>query len=269
LPRLTVPEDHDWLSHIKKERNLKPLWLLVGSEAEEVLATKFNWRTFSVVAEQRVDPARNPALHDSDIQRKIRHAEKEGVKITDWALGTPVPDEMKQKVDARVEDWLKNRKGRQVHLTNIRPWQDEEHRQYHIAQTPDGTIVALVVMAQLSSEKGWQVKYSLDFPNAPSGSIEYIVTHALKVVAQGGASTVTFGGGASSKFTPGHNVKGTRVKVLSRAYHAIATELKLTNKTEFREKLGAVDDPSYICYPPHGLGPMAVKAILNFFEDDD
>jgi nondiscriminating aspartyl-tRNA synthetase len=258
-----------YLKYIKKERNLKPLWLLVGSEAEEVLATKFNWRTFSVVAEQRVDPARNPALHDSDIQRKIRHAEKEGVKITDYALGTPVPDEMKKKVDARVEDWLKNRKGRQVHLTNIRPWQDEEHRQYHIAQTPDGTIVALVVMAQLSSEKGWQVKYSLDFPNAPSGSIEYIVTHALKIVAQGGASTVTFGGGASSKFTPGHNVKGTRVKVLSRAYHAIATELKLTNKTEFREKLGAVDDPSYICYPPHGLGPMAVKAILNFFEDDD
>jgi nondiscriminating aspartyl-tRNA synthetase len=258
-----------YLKYIKKERNLKPLWLLVGHEAEEVLATKFNWRTFSVVAEQRVDPAHNPALHDSDVQRKIRHAEKEGVKITDYALGSPPPAEMKEKVDARVEDWLKNRKGRQVHLTNIHPWQDEEHRQYHVAQTPDGTICAFVAMAQLSPEHGWQVKYSLDFPNAPSGSIEHVVTHALKVVAQGGAETVTFGGGASSKFTPGHNVKGTRVKVLSRAYHAIATELKLTNKTEFREKLGATDDPSYICYPPHGLGPMAIKAILNFFEADD
>jgi aspartyl-tRNA synthetase len=124
-------------------------------------------------------------------------------------------------------------------------------------------------MAQLSPDHGWQVKYSLDFPGAPGGSIEYIVTHALKQVAASGATSVTFGGGASSKFSPGHNVKGTRVKVLSRAYHAIATELKLTNKTEFREKLGAVDDPSYICYPPHGLGPMAVKAILNFFSDDD
>jgi nondiscriminating aspartyl-tRNA synthetase len=258
-----------YLKFIKKERNLKPLWLLVGSDAEEVLATKFNWRTFSVVAEQRVDPTHNPALQDSDVQRKIRHAEKEGVKIFDYALGTPPPAEMKQKVDARVEDWLKGRKGRQVHLTNIHPWQDEEHRQYHVAQTADGTIVAFVAMAQLSPDHGWQVKYSLDFPNAPSGSIEHIVTHALKVVAQGGADTVTFGGGASSKFSPGHNVKGTRVKVLSKAYQAIATELKLTNKTEFREKLGATDDPSYICYPPHGLGPMAIKAILNFFESDD
>ncbi|ORY08867.1 aspartyl-tRNA synthetase-like protein [Clohesyomyces aquaticus] len=258
-----------YLKYIRKERNLKPLWLLVGSEAEEVLATKFNWRTFSVVGEQRVDPAHNPAVNDADIQRKIRHAEKEGVKITDYPIGTPVPEEVQQKIDARVQDWLSNRKGRQVHLTNIRPWQDMEHRQYHIAHTPDGTIAALVVMAQLSPDHGWQVKYSLDFPSAPSGSIEYIVTHALKLVAQAGASSVTFGGGASSKFTPGHNVKGTRVKVLSKAYHAIATELKLTNKTEFREKLGAIDDPSYICYPPHGLGPMAVKAILNFFEDDD
>ena len=56
--------------------------------------------------------------------------------------------------------------------------------------------------------------------------------------------------------------------MLSKAYHAIASELKLTQKTEFREKLGAQDDPSYICYPPHGLGPMGVKAILSFFEDD-
>jgi nondiscriminating aspartyl-tRNA synthetase len=258
-----------YLRYIKKERNLKPLWLLVGAKVEEVLATKFNWRTFSVTGEQRVDPAHNPAEKDSDVQRKIRHAEKEGVKISDYAIGSPPPEDVKKQVDARVEDWLKGRKGRQVHLTNIHPWQDEEHRQYHIAYSSDGTIAAFVAMAQLSPDHGWQVKYSLDFPNAPSGSIEHIVTHALKQVAVAGADTVTFGGGASSKFTPGHNVKGTRVKVLSRAYQAIATELKLTNKTEFREKLGAVDDPSYICYPPHGLGPMAIKAILNFFEDDE
>lgn len=258
-----------YLKYIKKERNLKPLWLLVGAPVEETLATKFNWRTFSVTGEQRVDPVHNPAEKDSDVQRKIRHAEKEGVKITDYAIGSPPPADVKAKVDARVEDWLKNRKGKQVHLTNIHPWQDEEHRQYHIAYAKDGTICAFVAMAQLSPAHGWQVKYSLDFPDAPGGSIEFIVTHALKAVGATGATTVTFGGGASSKFTPGHNVKGTRVKVLSRAYHAIATELKLTNKTEFREKLGAIDDPSYICYPPHGLGPLAVKAILNFFSDDD
>jgi aspartyl-tRNA synthetase len=257
-----------YLRFIKKETSLKPLWLLVGAEAEEVLATRFNWRTFSVVAEQRLNPSDNPAAHDSEIKRKVRHAEKEGVKVVDIGIGKPVPDDIKEKIDERVKDWLANRKGKQVHLTNIHPWQDVEHRQYHYAMDKEGKISALVVLAQLSPEHGWQVKYSLDFPGAPGGTIEYLVLHSLKQLAADGVTNCTFGGGASATFTTGHNMKGPKVKMLAKAYGAIVSELKLTNKSEFREKLGARDDPSYICYPPHGLGPMGVKAILSFFEDD-
>ncbi|KXT16314.1 hypothetical protein AC579_3767 [Pseudocercospora musae] len=258
-----------YLRYIKKERRLKPLWLLCGSAAEEVLANKFDWRTLSVAAEQRLDPNNNPAAHDPEIQRKCRHAEKEGVKVHDIPLGTAVPDDVKEKIDGRIQDWLKNRKGKQVHLTDVHPWQDVEHRQYHYTTTKDGQICGLVILAQLSPDHGWQVKFALDFPGAPSGAIELLVLHALKAAGQTGATSVTFGGGATAKLTPGHNLKGTRVKVLAKAYHAIATELKLTNKSEFREKLGAQDDPIFVCYPPHGLGPAGVRAILSFFEDED
>ncbi|KAF2756700.1 aspartyl-tRNA synthetase [Pseudovirgaria hyperparasitica] len=258
-----------FLKYITKERHLKPIWLLVGAPMEEILANRFNWRTFSVVAEQRLDTSKNAAAHDNDLQRKIRHAEKEGVKIHDYLLGAEIPQEIKDRIDKRVEDWLKGRKGKQMHLTDIHPWQDQEHRQYHYAQDKDGEICCLLVLCQLSPDHGWQVKYALDFPGAPSGSIEYIVSHGLKALAAKGCESVTFGSGASSEFTPGHNLKKTRVKVLSKAYKAITSELKLTNKSEFREKLGAEGDPSYLCYPPHGLGPMAVKAILNFFEDEE
>ena len=258
-----------YLRFVKKELNLKPLWLLVGPSVEEVLAEKFNWRTFAVAAEQRMNPNDDPSRSDPDLARKVRHAEREGVKIHDIALGTPVPKDVQQKVDDRVKDWLANRKGKQVHLTDIHPWQDMEHRQYHYAVTKEGVVAAIVVMAQLSPDHGWQVKYSLDFPNAPSGTIEMLVIHALKNVAAAGCDNVTFGGGAMAEFKPGHNLKGTRIKVLSKAYHAIASELHLTRKTEFREKLGTYEDPVYVCYPPHGLGPLGVKTILAFFEDQD
>ncbi|KAK5128598.1 hypothetical protein BJ546DRAFT_225601 [Cryomyces antarcticus] len=258
-----------YLRFIKKERNLKSLWLLAGHGVEEALATKHNWRTFSVAAEQRLDPSNNPAAHDHDVQRKIRQAEKVGIKIHGFSLGEPVPEDARGKIDDRVKDWLANRKGKQVHLTEIHPWQDMAHRQYYYSTDHAGKMVALVVLAQLSPEHGWQVKYSLGFPGAPSGTIEHIVVHALKAVAAAGATSVTFGGGTTSKFQPGHNLKGARVKILAKAYHAIATELRLTNKSEFREKLGAQEDPIYVCYPPHGLGPMAVKAIMSFFEDEE
>ena len=234
-----------YLRYIKKERRLKPLWLLCGKAAEDVLGNRFDWRTFSVAAEQRLDPANNPAQHDNDILRKIRHSEKEGVKVHDIPLGEPVPQDVKEKVDQRVKDWLKGRKGKQVHLTDVHPWQDMAHRQYHYSTMKDGTIAGLVILAQLSPDHGWQIKFSLDFPGAPSGAIEHLLMHALKACATSGATSVTFGGGACNNLTVGHNMKGARVKVLSKAYHTIANELKLTNKSEFREKLGAQEDPIY------------------------
>ncbi|KAK1064574.1 aspartate--tRNA ligase dps1 [Friedmanniomyces endolithicus] len=258
-----------YLRFLKKEQHLKPLWLLCGHAAQEILGVKLAWRTFSVAAEQRLDPASNPAIHDSDLQRKCRHAEKEGVKLHDIPLGTPVPMDIRAKIDQRVQDWLHGRKGKQVHLTDVHPWQDMPHRQYHYSTTRENQIAGLVILAQLSPDHGWQVKFSLDFPGAPSGAIELLVLHALKACAVAGAPSVTFGGGATSAFKVGHNMRGARVKVLSKAYHAVANELHLTNKSEFREKLGAVEDPIYICYPPHGLGPSGARAILSFFEDDD
>lgn len=260
-----------YLRYIKRDRKIKPLWLLCGGSVQEVLATRFDWRTFSVAAEQRVDPNDIKGLKDPEVQRKIRHAEKEGIKIHVVPLGEHFPQEMRDKIDKRIEDWLKSRKtkGKQVHLTDVHPWQNMENRQYYYTLTKEGEVACFVILAQLAPEHGWQVKFALDFPGAPSGAIEATIIHAIKAIGVLGATSVTFGSGASSSFTPGHNLKGTRVKVLSKAYHAIANELHLINKSEFREKLGAQPDPVYVCYPPHGLGPSGVRAIISFFEDDD
>ena len=261
-----------FLSFLKRETELKPLWLLCGEKLEEVLAGKLDWRTFTVVAEQRMNlisgSASTRSFQNPEIQRKIRHSEKEGVKIKDVEIGTHVPKDVMEKCDKRIEDWLGNRKGHQhVHLTDVHPWQDMEHRQYHYAVKSDGQICALLVLAQLAPKHGWQVKYSLDFPGSPNGVIEALVIHGLKAIQTKGEPGATFGAGATSEFTPGHNLKGTKIKMLSRAYHTIATDLKLTQKSEFREKLGAEEDDIYICYPPKGLGPKGIRAILTFFED--
>lgn len=261
-----------YLDFLKKETHLKPLWLLCGTAAEDILGSKFDWRTFSCAAEQRMslESGSNAvkSLSNSDIQRKVRHAEKEGVKIKDIEMGTDPSKEFRAKIDARIKDWLGGRKSHQhVHLTDVHPWQDVPHRQFHYAQSPDGQIVALVIMAQLAAKHGWQVKFALDFPGSPNGAIEATIIHALKAVQAKGEKSATFGGAASNDFRPGYNLKGSKVKLLQRAYHTIANDLKLTQKTEFREKLGAEEDPIYVCYPPKGLGPKGIQAILSFFED--
>jgi len=250
------------------EQNLKPIWIIVGREVEGILGTKFEWRTLSCVAESRAETNNHAVLHDQNIRKKMRRCEKEGVKITACPRGEDISEEIRKEIDRRIQDWLENRNGKQVHLTEINPWRDIHHRRYLYAEDKDGTICAIVVLHQLSMHNGFQVKFALDFPGAPSGTIETITLRAMEVAANEGAEHVTFGTSATSSLVPAQNIGGLRVKALSKIYSGIAEKLKLTQKGEFREKLGADEDPSFVCYPPHGLGPKGVRALMEFLGDE-
>ncbi|KAK4915805.1 aspartate--tRNA ligase dps1, partial [Elasticomyces elasticus] len=112
---------------LKEEKNLKPIWILINEPFQGVLGTRFNFRTFSPSVEQRVDLSKDGFMHqDKDIERKIRHSKNEGVEVEDY--GSKIPDEVKAKVDQRIKDWQNDRTGEQVHLSDVTPWVDQEHR---------------------------------------------------------------------------------------------------------------------------------------------
>ncbi|KAF7119218.1 hypothetical protein CNMCM5793_008963 [Aspergillus hiratsukae] len=256
-----------FLQWMRRETKFKPIWLLCSPEVETVLGEKLGWRSLSCIAEERVDPSRNQAASDGEIARKIRRAENEGIKVVEMKYGEMVPDDAREKIDARIQDWLANRKGTQVHLSEIHPWRDSEHRWYFYAVDKSGTICAFVALAMLSPHFGMQVKYSFDFPGSPNGVIEYIVTHAIQTAARAGTKSLTFGAGATATLTPGHNLHGAKIKMLQHTYETLAKQFHLVRKSEFRAKLGAHDEPLYIAYPPHGLGSRGIRAVLHFFED--
>ncbi|KAL1992499.1 hypothetical protein VTN49DRAFT_4531 [Thermomyces lanuginosus] len=255
-----------FLHWLRRETKLKPIWILVSPGVEDILGEKLGWRSLSCIAEERVDPERNMTASDNEVARKIRHAEGEGVKIVSMPQGELPPEDVRQKIDKRIQEWQANRKGAQIHLSEIAPWRDPRHRWYFYAQTKDGSIAALVALAMLAPRHGMQVKYSLDFPGSPNGTIEYIVTHAIQSAAKSGVKSLTFGAGATPQLVPGHHMKGTKVRMLQHTYEAIVKQFNLTRKSEFRMKLGAHEEPLYIAYPPHGLGSRGIKAIMDFFE---
>ncbi|KAF3386378.1 Aspartate--tRNA ligase, cytoplasmic [Penicillium rolfsii] len=260
----TITQFLQWL---RRETKYKPVWILCSPEVETILGERLGWRSLSCIAEERVEPSRNQAASDGEIARKLRRAENEGIKVVSFNQGELPPEDIRQKIDGRIAEWLSNRKGTQVHLSSIRPWIDSEHRWYFYALDKEGVICAFVALAMLSPEYGMQVKYSLDFPNSPNGVIEYIVTQAIQTASKGGVSGLTFGAGATNTLTPGHNLHGAKIKMLERTYEALAKQFHLVRKSEFRAKLGATEEPLYIAYPAHGLGSKGIRAVLNFFED--
>ncbi|THV07279.1 Aminoacyl-tRNA synthetase [Dendrothele bispora CBS 962.96] len=286
-----IKEFLDW---VKSEKVGRPIWILVCKEVEGILNGSYEWRCISCVAEDRIDPKVNRAHADQVVMKKVRHARKEGVEVTSLTQGQLPSQEIMDLCEQRMEEWKAGRKsgekGKQVHLTDLNPWTDYEHRTYVYATTRPGgtndsqdttqaskhtgpqTVHALVVLTQLSPQHGYQVKWALEFPGAPSGTIEAAVLGALDTASETGASSVTFGAGAMASVMvddgAGLKGKGVLVKMLQHSYHAIATELKLLNKSEFRQKMGATEDPIWVCFPKRSLGPGGIRALLKFFQDE-
>ncbi|KAJ9636602.1 aspartate--tRNA ligase dps1 [Knufia peltigerae] len=257
-----------FLTWLRRETHLRPLFILVNKEVEEVLGNKLGWRSFTNVAEQRVNLANNEHLNlDGDVERKIRHAEKEGVKAADY--GSEVPGDLREKVEERIKEWQDKREGPQVHLSEITPFKDASHRQYFIAQDESGKVHSLVVLAQLAPRYGVQIKWALDFPGAENGSVEMTVQTALKAAADSGYKSCTFGAGATTTLTSGHNIGGAKGATLNSLYQTLAAKFNLDRKTGFRAKFNTLEDALYLCYPPRGLGPKGAQAIVEFFQEGE
>lgn len=245
-----------------KSQKLKPVWLLISSEFEPILSQQM-WNTLSCCVESRIK-----GEEQSETDRKVRQAAKNDVKCTHFGINEEIPTEWKQKAEKRIEEWQAHRreKGKQVHMTNVAPWQDEAHRDYFFITDAKEQVCALIILAQLSSKHGYQIKWALEFPGAPSGAIEYGITTSMH--AYPGAS-FTFGASAVGNLIAGANIRGVKAKALESTYHGIVNNLHLLNKVDFRKKFGASNDERvWICYPKGGMGPRTIKAILAFFGAD-
>ncbi|THG93233.1 hypothetical protein EW026_g7952 [Hermanssonia centrifuga] len=219
--------------------NLKPIWCCVDKDTERYLAEELGWSAVIAVAEERVNPIEvDPASQDKTVRRKIHRAEREGVKVHE-VEGEPEP-EVKKKIEERCMEWAANRKGTQIHLTGVRPFDDVQHRKYFYATDKDGEICSVVVLAQLAAIHGFQIKWALEFSNAPLGAIEYILSYVIKKLGDAGVRTATFGAGASQKLHGVDNVGGG--------------------------KFGIEQDPLFICYPKGGLGVRGVEAIMGVLQ---
>ncbi|KAL5596727.1 hypothetical protein BROUX41_006581 [Berkeleyomyces rouxiae] len=244
---------HAFVEYIHTQVKLTPIWLLAGETVQNVLAG-VNWRSFTCTDEQRVDQR----VVQSVDARKARRVLREGIKVHE----VKADEAFRARADPAIASWLAHRKGKQIHLTEVRPWVDVAHRRYFAAEK-DGVLHGMVVLAQLAPRNGWQVKWALDFPGSANGSIEVLIDHALTVIS----GPATFGAGVAKRLTPGAHIHGAKAAILGKTYTTIVEGLGLGRKSDFRAKFGIHGEPLWICYPPHGVGILELKNILKFFED--
>ncbi|KAI0337629.1 aspartyl-tRNA synthetase, cytoplasmic [Trametopsis cervina] len=241
--------------------NLRPIWCCIDKVTERYLSEELGWSAVVAVAEERVNPMEvDPVAEDKTVRRKVHRAERDGVKLHEVS-GEPEPELIKN-IEERCKEWAENRKGTQIHLTGVRPFDDMQHRRYFYATDKDGKICAMVVLAQLAPIHGFQIKWALEFPDAPLGAIEYILSWVIKKLGDAGVRSATFGAGAAARVEAGDNVGGFRFKFLEKTYNGLSSTFHLGTKGDFRGKFGIEQDPLFIAYPKGSLGIRGVEAIM-------
>ncbi|KZT64350.1 lysyl-tRNA synthetase [Daedalea quercina L-15889] len=257
-----VPGVIDRYLKFLRGENLKPVWCCIDHDVERILASDLGWSAIIAVSEERLNPTEvDPASNDKTVRRKIHRAEREGVKVID-VEGEP-DERVHEMLEKKCKQWEESRKGTQIHLTGLRPWDDMKHRKYYYALDKEGNCCAMVVLAQLATTRGFQIKWALEFPDAPLGAIEYILSHVIKELGDAGVTSATFGAGAIDRLQRVENVGGLRIRTLEKTYNGLSSTFNLGGKGDFRQKFGVQQEPLYICYRKGGLGVKGVEALMN------
>ena len=121
--------------------NYKPIWACVSEEVEKILTQDKGWRAVMCVQEDALDPTTVDPEQNKEVRKHIRAAQKKGCKIMEED-GEPA-DEVKKEIDQVIKEWKAHRRGTQVHVTNVEPWRDIQHRRYFYARDAEGKVSTL------------------------------------------------------------------------------------------------------------------------------
>ena len=151
-----------------------------------------------LIGEQPVWDLGNRKLTDpkaKSLREQLRRARAKGVTVRRLDPSELVdPSEAPRlAVEALIGRWGKTRQLAPMgFLVAIHPFHFPEERRYFVAERA-GNVVAFLAMVPVYSRGGWLLEDFLRDPAAPNGTVELVIDHALRAIADEGARYATLG----------------------------------------------------------------------------
>lgn len=232
-----------------KEEKLNALFVTISQEfatwAHDVLAFPSIEVGAEVILDPQSDPKKIANEHGGLVRRKVKHALKEGIVITEY-LGD---DNADAKLEGALEEaagrWLSMRKGPQLFLSHIRLFDDRPGKRWFYAKKDD-EIMGLVLLHELKAKKGWLMNHLMTTPQAPNGCSELLVTAALETVAKEGCHFVTAGMVPLAKIGNTYGFGRVSYYLMSAIYRMSLPLFRLQGRQKFWEKFEPDYEPRYM-----------------------
>lgn len=203
-----------------------------------------------VMIDPHHDPKAYTGTHACLVRRKVKHALKESVTVTEYHEQDATLEEAMKQVG---KDWLHARRGPQIHISNVCLFADRLGKRWFYAKQGD-TVVGVLLMNELQAHQGWLLNRVMIPKTAPHGTPELLVTTALEVLASEGCHFVTFG--VVPRVALGEIMGlGTYGSMVSRCIYKCAKTLFYLGGTKtFWEKFHPTNAPSYLLFNRNTIG---------------
>lgn len=262
-PFEVIPELTKAFHHYCQENGMNVVYISV-SEDFAMWAVKNVCASFVEYGEEffldpHDDPRNAHGTHASLVRRKVKHAVREGVQVEEY---TAQDRHIEQAMDQVATDWLRGRKGPQIHISDIYLFDNRLGKRWFYAKQND-TIIGVCMLSELKSRKGWLLNHLMNVPGAPGGTPEILVITALETLSKENYHYVTFGSMPAKQLG---EIIGLNIfsRVLSKIIYQIARKVfQLDGFRIFWEKFFPKSEPSYILFSNPQIGLKELKALFR------
>lgn len=206
----------------------------------------------------QVDPMEQTGSHGKLVRQKAHHASKENVKVTEYKGNDPKLEESLIEVG---NQWLKHRKGLQIHISQLRLFEDRISKRWFYA-SKNGSIMGVLMINEIEPKK-YLLSNLVTAPNAPNGTSESLIVTAFETLAKEGCSYVTSGSAPTITL---HEIEGFNpfFKFLIKNLYFIATRLfHFTRLKTFWSKFCPQSEATYLLFSDKKIGIRAIIGVLK------
>lgn len=205
------------------------------------------------------NPMDNTGRHGSLTRRKVKHAIKEGTEVSEY---TGVNAALEESIELVGTEWLKGRRGPQVHISNVHLFEDRPGKRWFYAHK-DGKVVGVVQLNQLQLRKGWLLNHLMITSDCSHGTPELLVTRALQAVAKEGCEYVTFGACPATKIDSIEGLNPVLASLARFGYQIARKVFHLDGFGEFWSKFEPQSEPIYLLFERGGISYKGIRSLLR------
>lgn len=210
-----------------------------------------------------IDPHNDPRNHTgtrgSLVRRKTKHATKEGVHIKEYHTHD---ERLELSLEEVGKQWLEARRGPQIHISNVRLFDDRFGKRWFYAQK-DERIVGTVTINKLEKHQGWLLNHVMFTPDAPHGTPELLVVAVLETLANEGCHYVTFGSSPSSELKEIVGLNPFSASIAKLTFKAINKLFHLDGHKVFWDKFHPESQGSFLLFTSTSIGLKEILALKN------